>query len=300
VTASCATPVRIASVAHAYEDAVQELYQVPLSQFVAERKRLAGELKRAGDASGAKQLLGHKRPPVSAWVVNQLYWHARDAFDEVLATAERLREGDLTASAAHRDAIATLRKRAATMLEDAGHNASESTLRRVTMTLSALAAAGGFDPDLPGTLAEDRDPPGFEAVGIPLGDDVEASAAPKAAHATPARDDGVDELAKARVKLDKDRAAAEAKQRAAEQAEQKRAEDARKRLVGQRHELERALRAARSELHDHEREVKRLDNELELAHARVARSQELVDGIARELAALADDADPDEPDEAEE
>jgi hypothetical protein len=284
--------------AHAYEDAVRELYQVPLSQFVAERKRLAGELKRAGDSAGAKQLLGHKRPTISAWVVNQLYWHARDAFDEVLATAERLRKGDLTASAAHRDAIATLRQRAATMLEDAGHNASEATLRRVTMTLSALAAVGGFDPDLPGALAEDRDPPGFEAVGIlPGGDsddddvgDGSATAAPRAALA--ARDDGSDgsdELANTRAKLDNERAAAEAEQRAAEQAEKQRAEAAKKKLVAQRHTLESALRAARSELHTHEREVKRVAGELEAAHARVARSQVLVDGIARELAALDED-----------
>ena len=35
------------------------------------------------------------RPSVSAWVTNQLYWHARDAFDEMLAAAKTLRKGDL-------------------------------------------------------------------------------------------------------------------------------------------------------------------------------------------------------------
>ncbi len=159
-----------------FEDAVQELSQVPLPTFVAERKRLADALKAGGDAKAAKQVLARKRPTISAWVVNQLYWHARDAFDDLLATAEKIRKGDLKASAAHRDAIAALRARAKRILEDAGHAAPEATLRRVTTTLSAIAVAGGFDPDPPGALAEDRDPPGFAAFGLASGDVDDAAA----------------------------------------------------------------------------------------------------------------------------
>src|SRR6478609_4033785 len=44
------------------------------------------------------------------------------------------------------------------LLGDAGHSASDATLRRVTMTLSGLAAAGGFEPDAPGALSKDREP----------------------------------------------------------------------------------------------------------------------------------------------
>src|SRR5205085_6434228 len=63
----------------------------------------------------------------------------------------------------HRDALAKLRSRAAAMLSDAGHPATESTLRRVTQTLSAIAASATWEPDAPGTLSADRDPPGFDA-----------------------------------------------------------------------------------------------------------------------------------------
>lgn len=140
-------------------NAVAELYQVPLDQFVAERKRLA---KEAGD----KSLLERKKPSISAWVVNQLYWHARDAFDRMMETAEQLRTGKLDADKPHREAIAKLRQRAATVLEDAGHAATEGVLRRVTTTLAALAAAGTWDPSEPGALAYDLDPPGFGGVGI--------------------------------------------------------------------------------------------------------------------------------------
>ncbi|HET9627354.1 MAG TPA: hypothetical protein VFP84_38610, partial [Kofleriaceae bacterium] len=149
-----------------YDDAVAALYQAPVDQFVAERKRLAAELKAAGDKADAARLAKLARPPISAWAVNQLWWRARDAFDELFATAHRLRDGKLDAMAPHREAIAKLRAHAAKILSDAEHGATEATLRKVTQTLSALAATGSWDPDPPGALTADRDPPGFEAVGI--------------------------------------------------------------------------------------------------------------------------------------
>ena len=139
-----------------------ELYQAPLAEFIAERKRLAKD-----DKSLAKL----PRPTVSAWAVNQLWWHARDAFDAFLASAEKLRKGDLRATAAHRDALAKLRARAGAMIKDAGHATTEATLRRVTQTLSAIAA-GGWEPDEPGTISADRDPPGFGVPGLEAGEKV--------------------------------------------------------------------------------------------------------------------------------
>jgi hypothetical protein len=56
----------------AYEDAVATLYQAPFAEFVAERKRLAAELKASGDKVGAAGLAKLSRPPISAWTVNQL------------------------------------------------------------------------------------------------------------------------------------------------------------------------------------------------------------------------------------
>lgn len=262
-----------------YDDALAELYRAPLAQFVAERKRIAGELKRDGDAGGAKELLARKRPTISAWVVNQLYWHARDAFDDMLKTAERLRKGDLRASGDHRDAIAKLRKRAAAFLEDAGHNASESTLRRVTTTLAALAATGGFDPDPPGTLAEDRDPPGFEAIGIPLERTERTDRAERPAAKAPAT-----------KKRDRDEEKAEAEEaarrRAEEIAEKKRAEAERKRIAIERHKLESALRTAKADRSEREREVKHAEKQLEKAREAVEKAEAVVGDIEARLAEL--------------
>ena len=56
-----------------FDDAVVELSQAPLASFIAERKRLAAELKAAGEPAEATKLAKLARPPVSAWVVNQLW-----------------------------------------------------------------------------------------------------------------------------------------------------------------------------------------------------------------------------------
>jgi hypothetical protein len=150
-------------VAMAYEDSVRALYQVPLAEFVAERKRLSDELRAAGDKKGAAKLKQQPRPSVSAWVTNQLYWHARDVFDAMLATAAKIRAGDHAATAPHRDAIAQLRQRATAMLTDAGHAATSATLHKVGTNLAAISALNGFFPDQPGEMTADRDPPGFGA-----------------------------------------------------------------------------------------------------------------------------------------
>jgi hypothetical protein len=217
-----------------YDDALQELYQAPLAQFVAERKRLASTLRAAGDRAEATALLARRRPSLSAWVVNQLYWHARDAFDAMLATAARLRAGDVSAQPAHRDALADLRARAARFLGDAGHPASEPTLRRVISTLSALAAIGGFAPDPAGALVEDRDAPGFEAAGLI----VESGAPSSESHPEPMRDDGL---------------------------ARRRAEEQQKRRREQHDHLEAALRTARGEVHTRERVVREAEQQLERA-----------------------------------
>jgi hypothetical protein len=217
-------------VTRTFDGAADELYQAPLGEFVAVRKRLAAELKAAGDKVGAAGLAKLPRPTVSAWVVDQMHWRHRDELDAMFETAAHLRKGELDATAAHRDALAALRVRAAEVLRDGGHGATEATLRRIMTTVSALAAAGGWAPDRPGALAEDRDPPGFEGVGV---------IAPRAPAAVPAPDDGAEEAA---------REARERAARAARAAEQQRRRAERERLTFQ-------LTAARATVADLERQL---------------------------------------------
>jgi colicin import membrane protein len=148
------------SLAHA----VELLYQAPLDRFVAERKRLTEALKATGDKEAA-QSLGHcRRPAVSVWIVNQLWWQERASFEAFFATAQRLREGDLSATSEHRASTSKLQMAALRLLQQSGNRAPQAMLRRVSTTLAALAATGSFQPDVAGALQSDRDPPGFESL----------------------------------------------------------------------------------------------------------------------------------------
>ena len=282
-----------------YEAAVATLYQAPQSAFVAERKRLAAELKAGGDKAGAAGLAKLGRPTLSAWAVNQLWWKARAPFEALLATGARLREGDLGAMSAHRQATAKLRGRAAELLEEGGHAANEATLRRVTTTLAALAASGGFDPEPAGALSADRDPPGFEsaafASALPARVPEQKAAAPSKpeVESKPARAKAPErataaakhELAEAkrREKAEAERARIEA------EAERRRAQEQRAKQKAQRQRLEAELRSAQRELTARTDEVESARQELAAAEQRVAKQQAVVERLEARLGELSAD-----------
>jgi hypothetical protein len=249
-------------------DAVSALYQAPFGDFVAERKRLANERKAAGDKDAAARIAKLARPPISAWAVNQLWWRERARFDALLKAAAQVKLGDREAARAHREALAALREQAARILQDAGNAASEATLRRVATTLSAIAASGGFDPEPPGALSADRDPPGFEALGF----------APSAAGAVSPPQASPPDAAAER--------AAEAERRRAE-AERRRAEaEAEKRRKAERERLSEKLREARALKAAQERELSRLSSEVEAAEQGLKQTQTLLAELETALASL--------------
>jgi hypothetical protein len=230
--------------ASAYDNAFAELYRAPFDKFVVERKRLAAALKASGDSASAARLSAVTRPPVSAWAVNQLFWQDRKTFDELFETAERLRDAalDPRATDAHREVITKLRNRAEKLLTGAGKSAGESTLRRVTSTLTALAAIGSFDPDSPGALKGDRDPPGFDVAGLMA--------------SLPAKRKPGNSGEKPKAAETKRREKAEAV------AERKRLERERKNEKVERERLERKLRIAQGVLEARKEEILRLKEKL--------------------------------------
>ncbi len=264
----------MSSVATRYEDALAALYRAPFDTFVAERKRLAAELAPK-DSAGAARLSKVTRPPISAWAVNQLYWQDKKAFDALFKTAERLRDPDPSSeeTAAHRDVISTLRNHAATLLSDAGKSANESMLRRVTTTLSALAATGSFEPDPPGALKGDRDPPGFDVAGLSPGKLGKRKPETPRAKAKPAE-----------TKREARAAEREAKAEAA--AERRRAEREQKQRRAERERLERKLRIAKGVLEARKEDVARLKEELEEAEGAIDGARGVVRDVEKELAKL--------------
>jgi hypothetical protein len=158
------------------EDEIDALFQLTPAEFTAARNALTSRLKKSGRADDAEQVRGLVKPPITAWAVNQLYWHHRDAFDRLIETGERFRNAQasqLTGKSAdlrgpleaRRTVLAELSKLAATTLREAGSSATPENMRRVTTTLEALSTYGAL-PEAPraGRLVDDVDPPGFETL----------------------------------------------------------------------------------------------------------------------------------------
>jgi hypothetical protein len=170
----CAGVVREVSVQAAEDQEVDRLFGLGPEVFVAARTEAARRLKKAGDAGAAARITALRRPPLSAWAVNQLARARGPEVEGLLEAGERLRAADRaalagegaaelrTAARAEREAVAGLVAAAAEVLESTGHPATEATRDRVAATLHAAAA----DPDAAelvrrGRLTHDLDPAGF-------------------------------------------------------------------------------------------------------------------------------------------
>ena len=175
------------------EDEIDALFTLPLAEFTGARNTLAARLKKEKRADEAERVKLLAKPPVSAWAVNQIYWNHRDEFDQLIATGKRFHSAQASRSAAkaanmrdsleeRRAALVQLSDLATELLQDAGHNPSQDTLRRVTTTLEALSTYALLpDGPTPGRLTQDVDPPSFELLASLIsGSTTTASAAPAA------------------------------------------------------------------------------------------------------------------------
>ena len=166
VAASDLTPVDITA-----------LYRGPLDDFVARRNALVLQL-RSSDAEAAAAVAKLRKPPVSAWAVDQLATEEPDLITQLLAAGADAGEAQvaaaggggsstdlLAASARVRDGVEAAVRAATTVLDRAGHATSEETVRRIRTTL--LAAAAGRPQERAalwrGTLNRDLEPAGFGA-----------------------------------------------------------------------------------------------------------------------------------------
>src|SRR5215218_3120876 len=133
------------------QDAVDQLQAVPLEDFVAERKRLAKELRSAGDHDAAAELAKLPKPSAPAWALNHVAREEPAAVADWLEATGALRDasthadrssGDAlrAAMAAHREAT---RQLLATVREQArpnGRPLTEPMLDRVRDLLQAATA----------------------------------------------------------------------------------------------------------------------------------------------------------------
>jgi hypothetical protein len=151
----------------ALDSKIDDLYRGPLSEFVSARNALAKSLS-GDEAKGVRALA---KPTVVPWAVNQVYWHAREAYDRVMKSGERLRKAQIAAlegrsadvraaSDAHRRAIADAVGEAQRLSAPSGSAPSPDALSR---TFEALSLASGT-MESPGRLTQPLQPAGFEAL----------------------------------------------------------------------------------------------------------------------------------------
>jgi hypothetical protein len=155
---------------------IDELYQLPLSEFTPARNALAARLRKSGKAGDADEVRSLVKPSIPAWAVNQVYWKHRPAFDRLLSSGDVLRNAQSSTLAGKsgdvrgaldgvRQSLSELSRLAASELEAAGHNASAGAMRAVTATLEALSAYGNVaNAPRAGRLVDEVDPPGFETL----------------------------------------------------------------------------------------------------------------------------------------
>ena len=151
-------------------DDVDALFKLPLAEFIDARNTLAKSLKQSGRADDANLVKTLAKPSVSAWTVNQLYWHHRDEFEMLLAAGRRFRKAQTSGKIA--DMRDSLQARSEALLrsigsrdfivERCGSSPSPDMIRRITTTLEALSALS--DGPTLGRLSQDVDPPGFESL----------------------------------------------------------------------------------------------------------------------------------------
>jgi hypothetical protein len=246
--------------------AIDELYSLPLQEFVARRDELARALRDEGEREEAAETKSLRKPSVAAWAVNQLARHEKAAVGELLDAGKRLRaahekllsggsaEALQRASEAERDALRRLTRAAERVLAEAGLSTTSGTLERVRETLHAAAV----DEQVAELVGAGRVTTDEEATGFGL--DLLAAARSGTATAPPTADEQRSEKRahEARERLE----TAEARVRDARGA----VKDAERTIK----EHARALERAERELASHQKKLELAEREVETARARVS------------------------------
>jgi hypothetical protein len=277
------------------DEALDELYGVAPGEFVATRKALAKRLRADGDADGAKELGGARRPTTAAWALNRLARERPDLVDDLIERSSELRAAQARASAdtadelrqasadrraaldgaadsavalagavatnpdAHRDAIAAT-------LEAASVDETLGTALRHGRLVREAAGAVGFPEFAPLKVV-----PGARPGAGTMKGKRKAAAAPPAEPAAAKQSAAEERAARAREAM----AAAEAK-----------ATDARRReseLAVVAGEAEQRLEARQAELEAAHAAVQAAKAEVRTAHGELQKARRVVNAAERSL-----------------
>jgi hypothetical protein len=288
------------------DDDLAALYRGPLAEFIDARNRLAARLRQAGDAAESARVKALPKPSAPAWAINQVYWHARDDYNRLIAAGDGLRAlqqqmlggrpVDPRESMQERQAaVRQVADRAARFLADAGQPPTDATRQRLNVTADALATWGSQPQGyVHGRLDREIDPPGFAALAS-LGAPALRLVKPGrgAAHADTAApvERGLPRtsptpLAKAAPPGKRIAEPTAAEKAAAKRAAEKTAQEAARAREGERRRLARAVQEAEREVRARAAARDRAAGVLSEAAASVQSLTQEIASVERQVAAL--------------
>lgn len=149
------------------------LYALDPDDFIVGRRELARDLRAAGDRTGAEEVAKLRKPPLTAWALDQVARQRPDVIGVVVEKGAELRAamesavaGDASrlrdAEQAERRAVDIAIAAASDVLVARSGNVTDATVRRMIATLRAAVLDPAVAADLTqGVLDRDVDTPGF-------------------------------------------------------------------------------------------------------------------------------------------
>lgn len=255
------------------EEAVDELYALPLDEFTPRRDELAKELRATGKRDGAAWVKALPKPSAAAWLVNQLARTQKSDARRMLEKGDALRVSQERALARqasreelararqeHAEAMRTLLSKAPGFLDRRGAPPSQITLERAAETLRAIL----LDDAVRAAFAAGRLTREHRTAGLGFAVSGRATVTP----ASPAKSTKPGK----RPKVDASAAAAKEVQRRAQQRARAQAVaiEARSRHRARQRDVSEAQSAVRQA----ERELERAQRRLEKAQQALARAHD--------------------------
>jgi hypothetical protein len=157
------------------EHELDELYQLPLTEFTSARNDLATRLKAEGRAGESDDVKGLRKPSVAVWLVNRLARERELDVQRLRKAGEAVAKGQIDATAGRSsDAFLEARQEEQRALARLGEAAREIAAREqvgsaaVDRAVDTLRAASLSDEGREllkrGRLTEELEAPGFEAL----------------------------------------------------------------------------------------------------------------------------------------
>jgi len=159
------------------EHDTDRLYGLPPNEFIPARDELARRLRDQGQRELADEVKALRKPPVAAWVVNQLARERELDVQRLLNAGEALAKAQAGAATGDSpEVFAEARREEQRALERLAEAARETiareaigaaTLNRILQTLRAASLTSeGRELLKRGRVSEELEPPGFEAIGL--------------------------------------------------------------------------------------------------------------------------------------